>query len=97
MKRYLIIYITFIAALFAGCTKDLNDTPEMKDAGVLEVATTIQGEEVRSLGLSSDNHTVVVDITLNNNNIYWQAVSSQEWCKIDKETHRGTVHAHRLD
>ena len=90
MKRYLIIYITFIAALFAGCTKDLNDTPEMKDAGVLEVATTIQGEEVRSLGLSSDNHTVVVDITLNNNNIYWQAVSSQEWCKIDKETHRGT-------
>ena len=91
MKRYLIIYIMFVmAALFTGCTNDTADTPEMIEVGNLEVGVQIEGEGVRTLNLSSISHTIVVDVTLNNENVYWQAIADQPWCKIVAEEHRGS-------
>ena len=102
MKRYLIIYIMFVmAALFTGCTNDTTDTPEMVEVGTLEVGVQIEGESVRTLSLSSLSHTIVVDVTLNNENVYWQPVADQPWCKIVAEEHRGngsfTINIERND
>ena len=80
-----------VATLFAGCTtEDVNDSPEMTDVGNIEVTFSIDGEEVRSLDLTSVSHTIVVDVTLNNEGVYWTPVSSQEWCQIVEEEHRGS-------
>ncbi|MBR1962081.1 MAG: BACON domain-containing protein [Alistipes sp.] len=91
MKRYFIYIIMVVATLFAGCTtEDVNDSPEMIDVGNIEVTFSIDGEEVRSLDLTSVSHTIVVDVTLNNEGVYWTPVSSQEWCQIVEEEHRGS-------
>ena len=90
MKRYF-IYIAMVAAtLFMGCTIDNNiDTPDVVDLGEIEVTFSVDGKAVRSLELPSISHTIEVDVTLNNDNLYWTPVSNQEWCKIVDEKHRG--------
>ena len=90
MKRYFIYIIMAMATLFVGCTTDVTDSPEMTDVGNLEVTFSVKGNEVRSLDLSSVSHTVVVDVTLNVEGVYWTPVSSQPWCQIVEETHRGS-------
>ena len=89
MKRYLIIYISFIAALLAGCTNDLADTPAMNEVGSLKVEATIAGETKSMLMFSCESQTVVVDVAINNQEVFWTPVSNQEWCKIKEEEHRG--------
>ena len=91
MKRYLIIYIMFVmAALFTGCTNDTTDAPEMMEIGTLEVGVKVEGESVRTLNLSSIGHTIVVDVTLNNEGVYWTPIADQPWCQIVAEEHRGS-------
>ena len=71
MKRYF-IYIAMVAAtLFMGCTIDNNiDTPDVVDLGEIEVTFSVDGKAVRSLELPSISHTIEVDVTLNNDNLY---------------------------
>lgn len=90
MKRYF-IYIAMVAAtLFMGCTIDNNiDTPDVVDLGEIEVTFSVDGKVVRSLELPSISHNIEVEVTLNNENLYWTPVSNQEWCKIADEKHRG--------
>ena len=98
MKRYFIYIIMVVAALFVGCTtEDVNSIPDMVDAGDIEVTFSVNGEEVSRYGetlgnldLSSVSHTIVVDVTLNNDGVYWTPVSNKEWCQIVEETHRGS-------
>ena len=92
MKRYFIYIIMAVAALFTGCTPEVVDeTPEMKEVGDIAVTFSVDGEEVRSLDLSSVSHNIKVDVTLNNEGIYWNAVSNKDWCYIDNEVkHRGS-------
>lgn len=102
MKRYLIIYIlAFAAILFTGCTNDTTETPKMEDVGQVEVAVSVAGESVRSLSFPSFSQTIVVDVALNNENIYWRPVADQAWCQIVEEEHRGsgsfTIHIERND
>ena len=81
-----------VAALFTGCTPEVVDeTPEMVEVGDIAVTFSVDGEEVRSLDLSSVSHNIKVDVTLNNEGIYWNAVSNKDWCYIDNEVkHRGS-------
>ena len=81
-----------VAALFTGCTPEVVDeTPEMVEVGDIAVTFSVDGEEVRSLDLSSVSHNIKVDVTLNNEGVYWNAVSNKEWCYIDNEIlHRGS-------
>ena len=79
-----------VVLLFAGCTTDTTDTPKMEDVGQVELSVSVQGENVRALTLPSFNHTVVVDVTLNNDNIYWTPEADQPWCQIVEEEHRGS-------
>lgn len=92
MKRYFIYIIMAVAALFVGCTTDVTDeTPQMTEVGEIEVTFSVDGEEVRSLDLPSVSHTIQVDVTLNNEGVYWNAISNKDWCYIDNEiTHRGS-------
>ena len=90
MKRYLIYIIMAAATLFVGCTPDINTTPEMTDVGDIEVSFSVNGAEVDNLDLSSVSQEVVVDVTLNNENVYWKPEADKEWCQIVEEEHRGS-------
>ena len=74
-----------------GCTtENVLDNPKMTDVGDIEVTFSVDGEEVRSLDLLSVSHTIKVDVALNNDNIFWDVTSSEEWCHIVEEPHRGS-------
>lgn len=92
MKRYIIYIAMVVAALFVGCTTDdvTDNTPEMIEVGDIEVTFSVGGEEVRTLDLASISHTVKVDVTLNNDDVYWNVVADQAWCQIVEEPHRGS-------
>ncbi|MBQ3247230.1 MAG: BACON domain-containing protein [Alistipes sp.] len=90
MKRYFIYMVMVVATLFAGCTTDVTDTPEMTEVGDIEVTFSVAGREVQKLNLISISHNIVVDVTLNNDGIYWTPVSNQAWCQIVEEEHRGS-------
>ena len=81
-----------VAALFVGCTPDVTDeTPQMTEIGDIEVTFSVDGSEKSHLDLASVSHNIKVDVALNNEGVYWNAVSNKEWCYIDNEiTHRGS-------
>ena len=81
-----------VAALFTGCTTEvIDETPAMKEVGDIAVTFSVDGQEVSKLDLASVSHNIKVDVTLNNDDIYWNAVSNKEWCYIDNEVkHRGS-------
>ena len=91
MKRYFIYIIMVVAALFVGCTTDVaEDTPQMTEVGAIEVTFSVAGEEVRSLDLASVSHEIKVDVTLNNEGVYWNVEADEDWCQIVEAEHRGT-------
>lgn len=90
MKRYFIYIMMVVATLFVGCTTDVTDEPQIKEVGNIEVTFSVDGNEVRALDLSSVSHEIVVDVTLNNEGVYWTPVSNQAWCQIVEERHRGS-------
>ena len=92
MKRYYIYIIMAVAALFASCTPEvIDETPEMTEVGDIEVTFSVDGQEKSLLDLSSVSHNIKVDVTLNNDGVYWNAISDQDWCYIDNEVkHRGS-------
>ena len=81
-----------VAALFTSCTLEvIGEIPEMVEVGDIEVTFSVDGEEVRSLDLSSVSHNIKVDVTLNNEDVYWNAESNKDWCYIDNDIkHRGS-------
>lgn len=89
MKRYIRCLMTISALCFCGCKADVLSEPEVKDLGALEVVFSVGGEEVRSLDLPSISHEIVVDVTMNNQDVFWTPVSNQNWCKIIEDEHRG--------
>ena len=91
MKRYFIYIIMVLATLVVGCTPYATDeNPQMTEIGDIEVAFSVDGEEVSRLDLASVSHNIKVDVALNNEGIYWNVVSSEEWCQIVEEEHRGS-------
>ena len=92
MKRYFIYIIMAVAALFVGCTPEvIDETPEMVEVGKIEVTFSVDGQEKSVLDLASVSHNIKVDVTLNNDGVYWNAISDQAWCYINnEEVHRGS-------
>lgn len=91
MKRYFIYIIMVLATLVVGCTPYATDeNPQVTEIGDIEVAFSVDGEEVSRLDLASVSHNIKVDVALNNEGIYWNVVSSEEWCQIVEEEHRGS-------
>ncbi len=91
MKRYFIYIIMVLATLVVGCTPYATDeNPQVTEIGDIEVAFSVEGEEVSRLDLTSVSHNIKVDVALNNEGIYWNVVSSKEWCQIVEEEHRGS-------
>ncbi|MBR2859131.1 MAG: BACON domain-containing protein [Alistipes sp.] len=91
MKRYFIYIIMVLATLVVGCTPYATDeNPQVTEIGDIEVAFSVEGEEVSRLDLTSVSHNIKVDVALNNEGVYWNVVSSKEWCQIVEEEHRGS-------
>ena len=91
MKRHIIYLITIAATLLVGCKIDYSiPAPDMVDEGEIKVTFSVNGKEVRSLDLASISHTIVVEVDVNEENIFWTPVSSQEWCTILEKEHRGS-------
>ena len=82
--------VMVVAALFASCTTETTDAPQMTEVGDIEVAFSVSGNEVSMLNLSPVSHRIVVDVTLNNEDIYWNVEANKEWCQILEEEHRGS-------
>ena len=80
-----------LATLVVGCTPYATDeNPQVTEIGDIEVAFSVEGEEVSRLDLTSVSHNIKVDVALNNEGVYWNVVSSKEWCQIVEEEHRGS-------
>ena len=62
----------------------------MTEVGAIEVTFSVAGEEVRSLDLASVSHEIKVDVTLNNESVYWNVEADEDWCQIVEAEHRGT-------
>lgn len=88
MKKYIII----LSTLLVGCTAEINDdkNPDMIEVGNIEVIFSIDGKETDVLELASVSHEIMVDVSVNNENINWVPVSDQEWCQIVEQKHRGS-------
>lgn len=90
MKRYISILaaMLFAAAFFSCTTAELEeDSPVLTD---IEIVYMLDGEEVKSLPFNSSSRSVTVDVTLNNQNIYWDMESDSDWCAVLDEEHRGS-------
>ncbi len=87
MKRYIYAILLLTATLAAACSKD---TVTEQEFASLEVGYTLSGAEVRALPVNSSSHNITVDVTLNNQSIYWDVESDAEWCSVVAENHRGS-------
>lgn len=90
MKR-VFLFIMMIS-LVAACDKSIEETPQLKDAGVLDISFVYNGAQTRGLMLSPVNQLVTVHVSMNNDNVGWMVSSdSPEWCIVDEEeTHTGS-------
>lgn len=88
MKRHYIIASLLMAVFFSGCSEEApensGESPES-----IEVSFVYGGQQVKSLPFNSSSRSVRVDVTLNNQNVYWNVESDAEWCKVVEEKHRG--------
>ena len=78
-----------VATLFVGCTTDQTDNPPMVEVGNIEVAYSLEGEEVDAIALTPQGQIVEVGVTINFPGIYWTPTSDKEWCKVVEEKHFG--------
>ena len=83
MKRILLFIISI--ALFAACEKNVTETPELKDAGVLEVSFAYNGAPVRVVEFSPAGQTAEIEVMMNNDNVKWRVTADSDWCIVDEE------------
>ena len=76
MKRYFYILLTVISALAWSCREEIDDTPDYKDAGMLEVSFVYEETTAESIVLTPAFQTVEVDALLNIEGIKWKVVSN---------------------
>ena len=79
---------SLLLSVFAGCSEELPDDGG-KTIGNIEVSYACDGVEVKSLPFNSSSRSVSVDVTVNNQDIYWNMESDAAWCKVVDERHRG--------
>lgn len=91
MKRYFYILLTVVSALAWSCREEIDDTPDYKDAGMLEVSFVYEETTAESIVLTPAFQTVEVDALLNIEGIKWKVVSNRPWCIVDDEIiHEGS-------
>ena len=88
MKR-IILYIISVVFL-AACVEPINETPQMQDAGYLEVSFAYGGKDnVKSHTFTPSSQSVEIEVKMNVE-VGWMVSSDAEWCVVnEEEAHHG--------
>ena len=88
MKR-IALYIISVALLVA-CQEKVEDTPQLKDAGTLEVAFAYgDNNNVKSHTFTPSGQSVEIEVKMNVE-VGWMVSSDADWCVVDEEeVHHG--------
>ena len=88
MKRIL-LYIISVAFLIA-CVEQINDTPQLKDAGTLEVSFAYgENVNIKSHTFTPSSQSVDIEVKMNVE-VGWMVSSDADWCVVnEEEVHHG--------
>lgn len=88
MKR-IALYIISVVFL-AACVEPINETPQMQDAGYLEVSFAYGGKDnVKSHTFTPSSQSVEIEVKMNVE-VGWMVSSDAEWCVVnEEEAHHG--------
>ena len=89
MKRIAIFLITLVA--FVACEDSLKETPQIQDAGTLEVSFAYgENDDIVSHTFSPTSQSIDVEVQMNTQ-VGWKVSSDADWCVVDnEEKHRGS-------
>ncbi len=89
MKRHILYTLIFSLGLLCSCTteKDLEKTAPPTG---IELSYTRAGVPVEDISLNAMGQKVVVDVELNNDDLFWNIESDAEWCTVLEQQHRGS-------
>lgn len=88
MKRIVLLIIS--VAYFVSCQEEIDDTPQMQDAGTLEVSFAYDGNDnVKSHAFTPAGQAIDIEVKMNVA-VGWMVSSDADWCVVDEEeVHRG--------
>lgn len=88
MKK-IVLYIISVALLVA-CQVEIDTTPQLKDAGSLEVSFAYGGKEnVKSHTFTHSSQSVEIEVKMNVE-VGWMVSSDADWCVVnEEEVHHG--------
>ena len=88
MKK-IVLYIISVALLVA-CQEEMDTTPQLKDAGSLEVSFAYGGKEnVKSHTFTPSSQSVEIEVKMNVE-VGWMVSSDADWCVVnEEEVHHG--------
>ena len=89
MKRTALYIISLV--LFAACEEPLKETPQLKDAGTLEVYFAYgNNDDIVSHTFSPAGQSVDIEVQMSAE-VGWKVSSDADWCVVDDEArHRGS-------
>lgn len=89
MKRIALYIISLV--LFAACEEPLKETPQLKDAGTLEVYFAYgNNDDIVSHTFSPAGQSVDIEVQMSAE-VGWKVSSDADWCVVDDEArHRGS-------
>ncbi|MBQ6689760.1 MAG: BACON domain-containing protein [Bacteroidales bacterium] len=89
MKRTALFIISLV--LFAACEEPLKETPQLKDAGTLEVYFAYgNNNDIVSHTFSPASQSVDIEVQISAE-VGWKVYSDADWCVVDDEArHRGS-------
>ena len=88
MKKAVLYILSVI--LLSACQEQIDDTPQLKEAGTLEVSFACgDSNNVRSHTFTPSSQSVEIEVKMNVE-VGWMVSSDAEWCVVDEEeVHHG--------
>lgn len=88
MKRIALYIISIV--LLAACQEQIDSTPQLKEAGTLEVSFAYgDSNNVKSHTFTPSSQSVEIEVKMNVE-VGWMVSSNAEWCVVDEEeVHHG--------
>ena len=88
MKRIALYIISF--ALLVACVDQIEDTPQLKEAGTLQVSFAYGGNDnVKSHTFNPSSQSIDIEVKMNVE-VGWMLSSDADWCVVDEDAvHHG--------
>jgi len=95
MKRYIPYIMVLVAGVFAcSCTDKISPEEDLqqrqKEQVSLSVSFAVDGSDVTSLAFSHSAMRREIEVTVNNDNLYWNLESNRTWCTVVPGEHKGS-------